>query len=98
MGDAHVVRAFDVGGQLLAVFVERAGVDFAGDEEVRDGGPALRGALGHEAAEGSWVLRCLPDLFSGSAVDAAGAARGLHVRSENLAAGAGAAQARDIDA
>ena len=35
----------------FAIFVERGGFDFAGHEEVRDGGPALRGALGHEAAE-----------------------------------------------
>ena len=51
MRDADLVRALDLGNDLVAILVERGGVDFAGDEEMRDGSPALRGALGHQAAE-----------------------------------------------
>src|ERR1019366_10147860 len=53
MGYADVVRAFDLGDQLFPMVVERAGIDFTRDEEVRDGGPALRSAFGHQAAEGA---------------------------------------------
>ena len=52
MRELRAVRFFDVRQELIAGLVESGGVDFAREEKVRDGGPALRGALGHEASDG----------------------------------------------
>ena len=83
----HVVSFFDLGDDALAIIVERSGFDFAGHEEVRDGRPALRGALRHDAAERGGNFDA-PDFFLCGSCDCscgAGLPR-LHVGGENLAA------------
>ena len=49
--NANIVRALDFTDYAGAVGVERIGFDVPADEEVRNGRPALRGALGHDASE-----------------------------------------------
>ena len=51
MREANVVPTLDLGDQLFPVFIQRGGIDFTGDEEVRNGGPALCRSFGHDAAE-----------------------------------------------
>jgi len=51
MRDADLLRALDFSDDAVAIGVEGGGVDVAADKEMRDGRPALRGALGHDAAE-----------------------------------------------
>src|SRR5450432_676163 len=87
--DTDVVGALDVGDVAFAIFVQWAGVYVASDEEVGDGGPALRGAFGHDAAKGSGDFEVA---FGGRRCG------GLNVGGENLSVGAGAADGGDIDA
>ena len=49
--DLHAVRLLDHRNQPFARRVEGRGVDVASDEEMRDRRPALRRALGHDAAD-----------------------------------------------
>ena len=56
MGNAHTVLLLDLFDDASAELVECAGFDLAGHEEVRDGRPTLRSALGHQTADGGWNL------------------------------------------
>ena len=49
--DANAVRFFDRREQSLSCGIEGTRIDVASQEEMRNGGPALGGALGHEASD-----------------------------------------------
>ena len=51
MRDADLWERSISATMLSRYSIERAGVDVAAHKEVRDRGPALRGAFGHDAAE-----------------------------------------------